>query len=223
MSEKAREAERDRQYQEYKDPHRRHCQRDRQAGRIWQRRRRSGRGAAIVRRDEMSVRAERFGTEIASAPSCYDVRREPRGPQIFLAHPIRSSCPSCSRRGARIDDGIVEVKAVARDPGSRAKIAVISRDLSVDPVGACVGMRGSSRAGGRQRAARRESKSIDGICICGFVASRARARRGGQGRRFSRHRQRMERSRRPPATLACDLACAGNALDHSSPGGTLTS
>jgi N utilization substance protein A len=72
------------------------------------------------------------------------VRREPRGPQIFLSrtHP-QFMAKLFAQEVPEIYDGIVEVKAVARDPGSRAKIAVISRDSSVDPVGACVGMRGS--------------------------------------------------------------------------------
>jgi N utilization substance protein A len=72
------------------------------------------------------------------------VRREPRGPQIFLSrtHP-QFMAKLFAQEVPEIYDGIVEVKAVARDPGSRAKIAVISRDTSVDPVGACVGMRGS--------------------------------------------------------------------------------
>src|SRR3569833_2916344 len=74
----------------------------------------------------------------------YDVRREPRGPQIFLSrtHP-QFTAKLFAQEVPEIYDGIVEVKAVARDPGARAKIAVISRDSSVDPVGACVGMRGS--------------------------------------------------------------------------------
>ena len=74
----------------------------------------------------------------------YDVRREARGPQIFLSrtHP-QFMAKLFAQEVPEIYDGIVEVKAVARDPGSRAKIAVISRDSSVDPVGACVGMRGS--------------------------------------------------------------------------------
>jgi N utilization substance protein A len=72
------------------------------------------------------------------------VRREARGPQIFLSrtHP-QFMAKLFAQEVPEIYDGIVEVKAVARDPGSRAKIAVISRDSSVDPVGACVGMRGS--------------------------------------------------------------------------------
>src|SRR5262249_59375391 len=74
----------------------------------------------------------------------YDVRREPRGPQIFLSrtHP-HFMAKLFAQEVPEIYDGIVEVQAVARDPGSRAKIAVISRDSSVDPVGACVGLRGS--------------------------------------------------------------------------------
>ncbi len=72
------------------------------------------------------------------------MRREPRGPQIFLSrtHP-QFMAKLFGQEVPEIYDGIVEVKAVARDPGSRAKIAVISRDSSIDPVGACVGMRGS--------------------------------------------------------------------------------
>jgi N utilization substance protein A len=140
---KVREAERDRQYDEYK-------------GRI------SdivsgivkrveygnvvvdlGRGEAMVRRDEMLPRETmRNGDRIRAY--VYDVRREPRGPQIFLSrtHP-QFMAKLFTQEVPEIYDGIVEVRAVARDPGSRAKIAVISRDSSVDPVGACVGMRGS--------------------------------------------------------------------------------
>src|SRR5690606_1284902 len=74
----------------------------------------------------------------------YDVRQEPRGPQIFLSrsHP-QFMAKLFSQEVPEIYDGIIEVKAVARDPGSRAKIAVVSHDSSIDPVGACVGMRGS--------------------------------------------------------------------------------
>ena len=74
----------------------------------------------------------------------YEVREEPRGPQIFLS---RTRPEFMQRLFAQevpeIYDGIIEIRAVARDPGSRAKIAVISKDSSIDPVGACVGMRGS--------------------------------------------------------------------------------
>src|SRR5213079_2615129 len=102
-----------------------------------------GRGEAIVRRDEMLPRETlRNGDRVRAF--IYDVRREPRGPQIFLSrtHP-QFMARLFAQEVPEIYDGIVEVKAVARDPGSRAKIAVISRDSSVDPVGACVGMRGS--------------------------------------------------------------------------------
>ena len=84
----------------------------------------------------------RFGDRIRAY--IYDVRREQRGPQIFLS---RARPEFMSKLFAQevpeIYDGIVEIKSVARDPGSRAKIAVISKDSSIDPVGACVGMRGS--------------------------------------------------------------------------------
>ncbi|MDE1907398.1 MAG: transcription termination factor NusA, partial [Rhodospirillales bacterium] len=74
----------------------------------------------------------------------YDVREEPRGPQIFLSrsHP-GFLAKLFAQEVPEIYDGIIEIKAVSRDPGSRAKMAVISRDASIDPVGACVGMRGS--------------------------------------------------------------------------------
>jgi N utilization substance protein A len=74
----------------------------------------------------------------------YDVRREQRGPQIFLSrtHP-QFMAKLFQQEVPEIYDGVIEVRSVARDPGSRAKIAVTSRDSSIDPVGACVGMRGS--------------------------------------------------------------------------------
>jgi transcription termination/antitermination protein NusA len=140
---KVREAERDRQYQEYKD----------RIGDIVNGIVKRveygnvvvdlGRGEAIVRRDEMLPR-ELFRNGDRIRAYIYDVRREPRGPQIFLSrtHP-QFMAKLFAQEVPEIYDGIVEVKAVARDPGSRAKIAVISRDSSVDPVGACVGMRGS--------------------------------------------------------------------------------
>ena len=102
-----------------------------------------GRGEGIVRRDEMIPRETfRPGDRIRSY--LFDVRTEVRGPQIFLSrsHP-QFMAKLFGQEVPEIYDGIVEVKAVARDPGSRAKIAVISRDSSIDPVGACVGMRGS--------------------------------------------------------------------------------
>ena len=102
-----------------------------------------GRAEAIIRRDELIPReAYRPGDRIRGY--IYDVRSEQRGPQIFLSrtHP-QFMAKLFSQEVPEIYDGIIEIKSVARDPGSRAKIAVISRDASIDPVGACVGMRGS--------------------------------------------------------------------------------
>ena len=140
---KEREAERDRQYEEFKD----------RIGEIVNgvvKRAEYGnvivdlgRGEGIVRRDELIPR-EVFRPGDRIRAYVYDVRREQRGPQIFLSrtHP-QFMAKLFAQEVPEIYDGIIEVKAVARDPGSRAKIAVISRDSSIDPVGACVGMRGS--------------------------------------------------------------------------------
>jgi len=100
-------------------------------------------GEAVVRRDELIPR-EMFRPGDRIRAYVYDVRREARGPQIFLSrtHP-QFTAKLFAQEVPEIYDGIVEVKAVARDPGSRAKIAVTSNDSSIDPVGACVGMRGS--------------------------------------------------------------------------------
>jgi N utilization substance protein A len=102
-----------------------------------------GRAEAIARRDELLPR-ESFRQGERVRAYIYDVRQEPRGPQIFLsrAHP-QFMAKLFAQEVPEIYDGIIEIKAVARDPGSRAKIAVISRDSGIDPVGACVGMRGS--------------------------------------------------------------------------------
>ncbi|MSP66591.1 MAG: transcription termination/antitermination protein NusA [Alphaproteobacteria bacterium] len=102
-----------------------------------------GRGEGFVRRDELLPR-ERFRQGDRVRSYIYDVRREQKGPQIFLSrtHP-QFMAKLFAQEVPEIYDGIIEIKAVARDPGSRAKIAVISRDNSIDPVGACVGMRGS--------------------------------------------------------------------------------
>ncbi len=140
---KVREAERDRQYDEFKD----------RIGEIVNGTVKRieygnvivdlGRGEAIVRRDELIPReAFRNGDRVRAY--VYDVRREQRGPQIFLSrtHP-QFMAKLFAQEVPEIYDGIIEVKSVARDPGSRAKIAVVSRDSSIDPVGACVGMRGS--------------------------------------------------------------------------------
>ena len=139
---KVREAERDQQFEEYKD----------RAGQIINgvvKREEHGhvivdlgRGEGIVRREEKLPRESfRYGDRIRAYIA--DVRREVRGPQIFLS---RTRPEFMSKLFAQevpeIYDGIVEIRSVARDPGSRAKIAVISNDSSIDPVGACVGMRG---------------------------------------------------------------------------------
>ena len=103
----------------------------------------AGAGEAVVRRDELIPR-EMFRPGDRIRAYVYDVRREARGPQIFLSrtHP-QFTARLFAQEVPEIYDGIVEVKSVARDPGSRAKIAVVSNDSSIDPVGACVGMRGS--------------------------------------------------------------------------------
>lgn len=140
---KVREAERDRQYDEFKD----------RIGEIINgvvKRVEYGnvvvdlsRAEAIIRRDELLPReALKPGDRVRAY--VYDVRREQRGPQIFLSrtHPMFMA-RLFGQEVPEIYDNVIEVKAVARDPGSRAKIAVFSRDSSIDPVGACVGMRGS--------------------------------------------------------------------------------
>jgi transcription termination/antitermination protein NusA len=102
-----------------------------------------GRGEGIIRRDEALPRETiRPGDRIRAY--VYDVRREQRGPQIFLSrtHP-QFMAKLFGQEVPEIYDGIVEVVSVSRDPSSRAKIAVRSKDGSIDPVGACVGMRGS--------------------------------------------------------------------------------
>jgi N utilization substance protein A len=102
-----------------------------------------GRAEAMLRRDELLPR-ESFRQGERVRAYIYDVRQELRGPQIFLSrtHP-QFMAKLFAQEVPEIYDGIIEIKAVARDPGSRAKIAVISRDSGIDPVGACVGMRGS--------------------------------------------------------------------------------
>ncbi len=102
-----------------------------------------GRAEAVLRRDE-SLPREHFKNGDRVRAYIYDVREEQRGPQIFLSrtHPIFMA-KLFAQEVPEIYDGIIEIKSVARDPGSRAKIAVISSDSSIDPVGACVGMRGS--------------------------------------------------------------------------------
>ena len=140
---KVREAERERQYEEYKD----------RVGEIVSGVvKRSefghtivdlGRAEGIVRRDE-SIPRESFRPGDRIRAYIFDVRREQRGPQIFLSRARPEFMAKLfAQEVPEIYDGIVEIVAVARDPGSRAKIAVRSNDSAIDPVGACVGMRGS--------------------------------------------------------------------------------
>jgi len=140
---KVRDAERQRQYSEYKD----------RVGEIVNGLVKRvefgnvivdlGRAEAILRRDELLPR-ESFRQGERVRAYIYDVRQEVRGPQIFLSrtHP-QFMAKLFAQEVPEIYDGIIEIRAVARDPGSRAKIAVISNDSGIDPVGACVGMRGS--------------------------------------------------------------------------------
>ena len=140
---KVREAERERQYEEFKD----------RAGTIINgvvKREEYGNvivdvgaGEAILRRNE-KIGRESYRPNDRIRVYIKDVRREPRGPQIFLSRTAPEFMAELFKMEVpEIYDGIIEIKAVARDPGSRAKIAVISYDGSIDPVGACVGMRGS--------------------------------------------------------------------------------
>jgi N utilization substance protein A len=96
-----------------------------------------------MRRDE-TIPRETFKVSDRVRAYIYDVRKEARGPQIFLSrtHP-QFVAKLFAQEVPEIYDGIIEIKSVARDPGSRAKIGVVSNDSSIDPVGACVGMRGS--------------------------------------------------------------------------------
>ncbi len=102
-----------------------------------------GRGEAILRRNE-KIGRESYRPNDRIRAYVKDVRRETRGPQIFLSRTDPQFMAELFKMEVpEIYDGIIEIKAVARDPGSRAKIAVLSHDNSIDPVGACVGMRGS--------------------------------------------------------------------------------
>jgi len=143
IMQKVRDAERDRQYEDFKD----------RIGEIVNGTVKRveygnvivdlGRAEAIIRRDELIPRENfRYGDRVRAY--VYDVRREQRGPQIILSrtHP-QFMANLFTMEVPEIYDGIIELKSVARDPGSRAKIAVLSNDSSIDPVGACVGMRGS--------------------------------------------------------------------------------
>ncbi len=140
---KVREAERDKQYEEFKD----------RVGTIINvavKREEYGNvivdlnpGEGVLRRNE-KIGRESYRTGDRVRVYIKDVRREPRGPQIFLSRTAPEFMAELFKMEVpEIYEGIIEIKAVARDPGSRAKIGVISHDSSIDPVGACVGMRGS--------------------------------------------------------------------------------
>ena len=140
---KVREAERKRQFEEYKD----------RTGEIVNGLVKRvefgnvivdlGRAEAMMRRDE-TIPREHFNNGDRVRAYIMDVREESRGPQIFLSrtHP-QFMAKLFTQEVPEIYDGIIEMKSVARDPGSRAKVAVLSNDSGIDPVGACVGMRGS--------------------------------------------------------------------------------
>jgi N utilization substance protein A len=102
-----------------------------------------GRGEGVMRRDQ-SIPREVFNIGDRIRAFIYDVRREAKGPQIMLsrAHP-GFMAKLFAQEVPEVYDGVIEIRAAARDPGSRAKMAVLSNDGSIDPVGACVGMRGS--------------------------------------------------------------------------------
>ncbi|AQS46606.1 MULTISPECIES: transcription termination factor NusA [Thioclava] len=140
---KVREAERDRQYEEFKDRVgtiiNGIVKREEYGNIIVD----VGRGEAILRRNE-KIGRESYRPNDRIRAYVKDVRRETRGPQIFLSRTAPEFMAELFKMEVpEIYDGIIEIKAVARDPGSRAKIGVISYDNSIDPVGACVGMRGS--------------------------------------------------------------------------------
>lgn len=102
-----------------------------------------GNAEAIMRRDQVIPR-EHVRQNERMRGFIYEVRRENRGPQIFMSRTKPEFMGALfAQEVPEIYDGIIEIRSVARDPGSRAKIAVISNDNSIDPVGACVGMRGS--------------------------------------------------------------------------------
>ncbi len=143
IMQKVREAERLRQYEEFKD---------RQGEIINGIVKRTeygnvivdvGRGEAILRRDQL-IQREAFRNGDRVRALIREVRHETRGPQIFLSRTAPEFLAELFKMEVpEIYDNIIEIKAVARDPGSRAKMGVISYDSSIDPVGACVGMRGS--------------------------------------------------------------------------------
>ena len=140
---KVREAEREKQYEEYKDR-----VGDIVLGTVKRVDNQSvtvdlGRGEAVIRREDCIPRETlRQGDKVRSI--IYDVRSEIRGPQIFLSRTKPEFMAALfTQEVPEIYEGIIEIKSVAREPGSRAKISVFSKDTSIDPVGACVGMRGA--------------------------------------------------------------------------------
>ena len=140
---KVRDAERERQYNEYKDRVNEIVtgvvKRVEYGNVIVD----LGHAEAIMRRDQVLPR-EHFRNNDRVRGFIYDVRREARGPQIFMSRTKPEFMAALfAQEVPEIYDSIIEIKAVARDPGSRAKIAVLSNDGGIDPVGACVGMRGS--------------------------------------------------------------------------------
>ncbi|MGZ6012751.1 MAG: transcription termination factor NusA [Caulobacteraceae bacterium] len=143
VTHKVREAERERQYEEYKD----------RVGEIVNGVVKRveygnvivdlGRGEGIMRRDQ-SIPRENFQIGDRIRSYIYDVRTETKGPQIMLSRAHGGFMAKLfAQEVPEVYDGVIEIRAVARDPGSRAKMAVVSNDSSIDPVGACVGMRGS--------------------------------------------------------------------------------
>src|SRR5210317_2497182 len=143
ISQKVRDAERARQFEEYK-----HRIGEIVVGTVKRAESYSitvdlGRAEAVIRREEMIPRENlRQGDRVRAY--IIDVREEPRGPQIFLSRACNKFMAKLfTQEVPEIYDGIIEIKGVVREPGSRAKIAVYSHDPSIHPVGSCVGMRGS--------------------------------------------------------------------------------
>ena len=143
VMQKVRDAERERQYEEYKDRVSEIVngvvKRVEYGNTIVD----LGRGEGIMRRDQ-SIPREAFNIGDRIRCYIYDVRREAKGPQIMLSRAHGGFMAKLfAQEVPEVYDGVIEIRAVARDPGSRAKMAVISNESSIDPVGACVGMRGS--------------------------------------------------------------------------------
>ena len=143
VTHKVREAERERQFEEFKD----------RVGEIVNGVAKRveygnvivdlGRGEGVMRRDQ-SIPREVFNVGDRIRCYIYDVRPEAKGPQIMLSRAHGGFMAKLfAQEVPEVYDGVIEIRAVARDPGSRAKMAVVSNDSSIDPVGACVGMRGS--------------------------------------------------------------------------------